>query len=498
MLWDAIVVGSGFGGSITAARLAQKGLKVLILERGPWWGPAGEGQEDSLRRPFPQGAGATRLVRNVRMARSQKSREWLLNKDGWLETHLFDHLLTVTGSGVGGGSLIYTNILHQPDDDFFQGFPPEITAREMRPYFQRVRDMLRPAPMPHLPEKNRVFEAMASHAGLGGVTYPELAVVWGDSPNRQRPVVNAAGVAQGSCNFCGTCILGCPTKAKTTMDLTYVPLALRHGATLRPLCEVTAIAPHGKGYAVRFTDHRTGQTKQAAGRRLILAAGTLNTLRLLFAARDRHRTLPRLPRTLGQRFSPNGDMGAAFLFSPQLKNSAHGPAFNAFLRHPQRGHYEYLIGEVGLPLAALPLPGPLKNALAGCAMILAMGRDSATGVLTYDGKNLHTPMGRDVGPELFDAIEKSVEKLSAHYQPRWLMNNAPGGRGASTIATVHPMGGASLGRSAEEAVTHHTGQIFGHPGLYVADGSLYPRPPGIPTSLTIAALAERQASLMVS
>ncbi len=495
---DVIVIGSGFGGAVTAARLAQRGLRVLVLERGPWWGPAGSEQPPSERRDFPRGVwGIRKLVRSVRWARGRRRRDVLLNRDGLIELHAFESLDVITGSGVGGGSLIYTNVLEAPDDDFFAAaFPPELSAGELRPYVDRVRALLRPMPLPApMPAKNRAFEAAVRAAGLGAPHYPELAVRFGRDPRVREPGVNAAGVVQSTCTHCGCCVLGCPERAKTTLDLTYVPVAMRHGAELRPLCEVVAIGAEGADYRVRYRDHRSGAMQQVDAPRLVLAAGSMNTMRLLFQARDRHRTLPRLPTALGRRFSPNADLLGLVQGTTAVADVGEGPALNAFVRVEHEGRLRFIVGEVGLPLAALPLGG-LRRRLAHATGLIAMGRDASTGVVEFDGIGLRSRVGRGIDPGLFADIERTLDQVAAPYRGRRVWLNAPNGRGAARVGTVHPLGGCAVGRTPEDGVVDHRGQVFGHPGLFIADGSLYPRSPGVPPSLTIAALAERQATLM--
>jgi len=496
---DVIVVGSGFGGAVTAARLAQRGLRVLVLERGPWWGPAGAEQPRGDRRRLPRGAwGIRKLVRGVRWARGRSTRDVLLSADGLVEIHSFEHLDVVTGSGVGGGSLIYTNVLEAPDDDFFAAFPPEVSAGEIRPYVDRVRAVLRPVPLPApLPDKNRAFERAALEAGLGVPRYPDLAIRFGTSPAvRGEPALNAAGVLQSTCTHCGCCVLGCPERAKTTMDLTYLPIALRHGAELRPLCEVVAIGRDGAGYQLRYRDHRAGAMQQVTAPRVVLAAGSMNTMRLLFQARDRHRTLPEVSPALGRRFSPNADLLGLVLGTPIVADGGEGPALNAFVRIEREGRLCFIVGEVGLPLAALPLAGSLHRRIARATGLIAMGRDASTGAIEYDGRGLRSTVGRAMDPTIFDDIERTLDRIATPYRARRLWLNAPNGRGAGRLGTVHPLGGCAVGRTPDDGVVDHRGQVFGHPGLYVADGSLYPRSPGVPPSLTIAALAERQAALM--
>jgi cholesterol oxidase len=200
--YDVMVVGTGFGGSVSAARLAAGGMRVLMLERGPWWGPAGEqlANDPAVRRRWPRGArGSGKFLRNVRVARGRFARELELNRDGLFELHRFERLLTIGGSGVGGGSLVYTNIQAEPEPSFFAGFPPELDAGELAPYFQRVRAMLRPAPLPQRPDKNRAFERAVDEVAGAHPTYPDLAIAWGEDPARPQRVVNAAGVTQSTC-----------------------------------------------------------------------------------------------------------------------------------------------------------------------------------------------------------------------------------------------------------------------------------------------------------
>jgi cholesterol oxidase len=497
MGFDAIVVGAGFGGSVCAARLAERGMRVLILERGPWWGPLQRGRSKRDRREFPRGIlRARKLLRNLHVARRGRRFELLLNADGLLELHRFDHLDSITASGVGGGSHIYTAILEEPPPQFFDAFPPEITGEEMRPYFERVREIMRPKRVPKPPPRDGAFEDALRAVALPTPEYPDLAIVWGQTDQSRERVVNAAGVEQRASTGQGDVFVGCEDGSKTTLDLTYVPIALRHGAEIRPLCEVLAIGRQNAAYKVRYRDHRTGVRHAESAPRLILAAGGLNTQRLLFDARDRLKTLPTLPGSLGRRFSPNGDFAALLWRSALIEDSSRGPSFGALSRVATDNSHEFLIGDVGLPATAVPLWARLRAHVQQSMFLFYMGRDASTGTIAFDGRGITTTLDRSFDAALYDRIGETVARVASRYQAKRVFSPFLIGKDPMGLFTVHPLGGCSMASTADEGVTDHRGQVFGFPGLFVADGSLYPRSPGIAPSMTIAALAERQSTLM--
>jgi cholesterol oxidase len=328
---DVIVVVSGFGGAVNAARLTEAGMRVLVPS-------AGRGEVPDGRSPTVTVV-ATRGGRSVRegccvvcgglgKADGSSGRPRRRVPRG---PPVREDLTAITSSGVGGGSHHYTSIMAEPRARaaFFDVCPPVITGAELAPFFDRVRTMLRPSPVPMPPPRDEVFRRAVEAAGLPPVEHPDLAVAWGDDPHAPRRVTNAAGLEQSTSSYRGWVFVGDDDRSNTSLDLTYVPVALRHGAELRPLCEVTAIGAGDGGCRVRYADHRTGQRRTEQAPRLVLAAGCLNTLRLLFAARDRHRSLPNLPASLGAGFSVNGDRGTLIWRSQRLGDASWGPSIGS-------------------------------------------------------------------------------------------------------------------------------------------------------------------------
>ncbi|MEE9236113.1 MAG: NAD(P)-binding protein, partial [Candidatus Acidoferrales bacterium] len=243
--YDAIVVGSGFGGAVAACRLAERGRSVLVLERGRRWG-----RQDFPRPPTRQASldsapfGSAQGKQDKPAGRPGGGWWWSEREPGLFELRRFPGMSVVVAAGVGGGSLVYTNVQKVPPAAAFQGWPAPITLDTLRPYYERVREMLEPTAIPHDLQRLRAFQA--AHAAIGKadrVERPLLAIYWGQGGDEER--LNRFGARQLPCNLCGVCVFGCDRHSKNTLDLNYLKRAEDLGAEVRPLCQVTRIEPRG-------------------------------------------------------------------------------------------------------------------------------------------------------------------------------------------------------------------------------------------------------------
>jgi cholesterol oxidase len=273
MDFDVIVIGSGFGGAITGCRLAEKGYKVLILERGRKW------DKDS----YPRNANDPWLW----------SYEHPERDNGWLDLRIFPNMTIAQGAGVGGGSLIYANIsVEAPETVFTSGWPKEITYRELKPYYDTVKKFMNVQQMPANqwnPRTHLMKEAADKIGATARFSMIDMAVTFDPTLNydpenppdisQSKEVINAQGMKQGTCVHAGYCDIGCPVYAKNTLDLNYIPWAEKHGAQVRPLHLVTNIEQITNGYRVSFD--RLESKRRIAGsqtaRIVILAAGSLGS-----------------------------------------------------------------------------------------------------------------------------------------------------------------------------------------------------------------------------
>jgi cholesterol oxidase len=539
--FDAIVVGSGFGGSVTACRLAQAGRSVLLLERG---------------RPYPPGS-FPRTPRRVRTDGLWRPRDGL---HGLWELWGFPGLGAVVSSGLGGGSLIYANVALRKDeatfaDDEHERWP--IGFDDLAPHYATVEEMQGAAPYPadrepyaSTPKTNALLDA-AARIGLEAFR-PNIAVSFapeGAPPGTPLdPAPNVHEAPRYSCRLCGECIVGCQYGAKNTLDYTYLSAAQRAGATIRCCCEATLIAPRdGGGWTLTYRQHLPAKAghradlldptdepvREVHAPVVVLAAGTLGSTRFLLSNRP---ALPRLSPRLGTGFSSNGDLLFFVRGADRYLDPSTGPTITATATASDAmspSGREFFLQDAGAPASsewlwqAVEAPADawrlrhtlwrrlgarlrgnrdadlggvageaLGTARESAAMLplLGMGRDIPGGRMTLHGDDLQVSWNARESREFFDGMEATGRQLCRALGGRmW----RPGGRYARLV-TVHPLGGCPMGRNAHEGVVDAHGRVFGADGLHVADGSIMPGAVGANPSLTIAAMAERIAAGIVA
>ncbi|MEZ3161538.1 GMC family oxidoreductase [Microbacterium sp. BWT-B31] len=497
--FDAIVVGSGFGGGVAAARLAQAGLRVAVLERGRRWMPG----------DFPRDE-------------TSLDRDWLWDKgQGLYDIRWLDAMVGVQAAGWGGGSLVYANVFARPPREVFDSWPEGLDRESLEPYYDLAAHMLGVSPVGvdpltgDVPARTRAMEDAA--AGLHrptGTVRPLLAVRFADPGS-------PAGIAAPSvCTFVGECMFGCNEGAKNSIDHTYLAVAERHGALARTLCEVERIAPEHGGYRVHYLDHRTGERASLRARRVFLAAGAVATTELLLRSRDLHQTLHDLPDSLGHGFSGNGDF-LAFVSRPRTQlEPGRGPTITTTTIvdchigsgtraekvwfQVQDGAYPAQIaglvraamGRAAASDAGKPAGKRISKRRDQTMALLLMGRDSSDGVLTLD-QNAEARLAWRNRPNRLlyraeiRAARQTARQLGGRVRlfPTWVF--------LRTGATVHNLGGVPMDRGGRRGVVDSLGRIHGHPGLYVVDGSAIPASTGVNPSATIAAIAERNVEAAI-
>jgi cholesterol oxidase len=534
--FDAVVVGSGFGGSVTAYRLAEAGKRVCVLERG---------------KPYPPGS-------FPRTPEGMSKNFWDPSKGlyGMFNVWSFGGIDALVSSGLGGGSLIYANVMIRKDERWFVHDEREywpVTRADLEPHYNRCESMLAVQKYPLETEpyastpKTRALERAAK--GLGYDWFlPDLAVTFANHGDRPVPgeaireeYPNLHGRTRFTCRLVGECDVGCNFGAKNSLDYTYLSAAARHGADLRTLSEVKSFRPRdGGGFEIDYVHHDPDAgTKSAVSLtadRLVLSAGTLGTTYLLLKNRG---AFPGLSDRLGSHFCGNGDL---LTFAtrctdggkPATVNPEYGPVITSAIRFGDsadadasdgRGFY---IEDAGYPnfvswmLTAADQPRALwawrkvafrlfrkwlqrkpetdvggavssffgDSALSkGMLPLLGMGRDVPDGRMHLTDELLEVDWSkggasRPYFERIRDRMRDLSNELGATFEdnPLWWF---------SKVITVHALGGCPMGRDANEGVVDAWGNVFGVPGLHIADGSVMPGPVGANPSLTIAALADR-------
>lgn len=515
--YDFAIVGSGFGGSVSALRLAEKGYRVVVIEQG--------------RRVSDEHI--------LRVLDSPGELTWLprLGRRGFFVQHLFRHVNVVGGVGVGGGSLVYGAVLLEPGRQFFRdpawselGVDWEA---ELRPCYDTARRMLGCQTNPYVRDQDRFLEQAAQSMDVASTYGPVPQGIYFGEPGRSAPdpYFDGDGPERTGCIECGGCLTGCPYGAKNTLDRNYLYLAERLGASIVAERKVVCIEPRrsaGPGYELTLADPSKPSVhlERVHARKVVLAAGVIGTLELLFRCRDELGTLPRVSRRLGERVRTNSEAIVGILSSDRTCDLSQGTAISSHYYANASTHltqnrfsrgYSFMRFYFGpmvdgsrpiwraLKVLLAFVLHPLRSTLSWRASRWHQRITALTVMQNLDShlsfrwaRSLLSPFRRRLGtassggrpiptylPEANDAARAFARASGG--EPLNLLSESL--LGAST--TAHILGGCAMGQDAEHGVIDASHELFGYPGIYVVDGSAVAANVGVNPSLTITALAER-------
>jgi cholesterol oxidase len=486
---EVLIIGSGFGGSIAAARLAEAGVDVTLLERGPWRDTLpvqSMGIPNRIRYP----SGLQLFSRGIkRINGSLLPRGGMtLSRYGLFESFSAGDVSALCSSGVGGGSHVYTALNERPRvENYWDGHHPEVSSDALEPHYERViAEMGGRSPrledaIPNLTAQ-RYREADWLQGGEALVS-PAHAVQFPETPGTSREIDWGEGIRRREADWKDGGLLGSRFGTKTTLDFAYLAPAMRRGLRVLDLHEAVSVhlcrQTHTARYCVQTRNLYTGRIEPFYAEHVMLAAGTMNTLRLLLVSRDEARGLDGLP-ALGRRFGTNGDCVAWWALDDEEADFSRGlPCHGPIALRDDQQPGDPLMIAVGLVgIDGMPMPNALRRKLRRGVMLIAMGADRADGRAMLRSGRLRVRYDRDASPvyERAQALFRRIAELS--------------GRPVRTRHrpfTVHPLGGAALGSSESAGVIDGRGEVYGFPGLYVVDAAALPASPGAPPSMSIAA-----------
>ncbi len=517
MDYDAIIIGSGFGGSVAALRLSEKHYRVAVLEQGRRLGPGDfERANRSFRHLFWKPGVGLR---------------------GFFVQTFFRHVTIVGGVGVGGGSLVYAAVLLEPPARFFSDPAWNDLGidwqGELRPHYETAAAMLGRQPCPAFAVQDEMLRRTAESMGAAGSFGPTpLGIYFGDAGvTVPDPYFQGKGPARSGCRLCGACLAGCAYGAKNTLDLNYLHLAEQLGATILPEHKAIKLTPlPGGGYAVDSINPLDGRAQpRLRAKQVFVAAGVLGTLELLFRCREEHGTLPALSRQLGRQVRTNSEAITGVVARDDSLDLTQGPAISTHFYANQHTHITQnrLPASYGfMQLYAGPLVDgerPLWRALKTLAryprhllrwlavrgwkrwhqrttlistmqqldnqMAFRWGRSAWTGFRR--GLQSEAPAGGKA-PSYIPEANLAARAYARHIDG--LPTNAFLESVLNMSVTAHILGGCVIGADTNSGVINSDHEVFGYPGLYVVDGSAIPANVGVNPSLTITALAERALS----
>lgn len=493
---DAIVIGSGFGGSVTAARLAEAGVKVTLVERGPWWDTVptrSMGIAD--RTPFPRGWRLfSHSVRSVYHPLAPWGRT-RFNRKGLFELYLSKGMEIVCSSGVGGGSHVYSAVHRRPAaPDYWDGLCDDLSETSMAVHYEQfIARMGSDKPGPHNRPPHTAAETYRNDPQFEAAV-PKVDVRVGflfpEDKDNPRQVTTEAGVERWETDYRtgDHGFLGAPSGSKSSVDLVYLAPALKQGLMVRDLCEVISIArvsETGMRFEVRLFDHKARRHQVLRAANVFVGAGTMNTLRLLLESRDVYRGLEGMP-DLGRRFSGNGDIRGFWDLNALGKDYTQGmPSKGAVILRGTKPP-AIAIGRNNMPsVDAYPFPAAVRERMKRGLVVSGMGADAMDGVASIRNGKFHVSFDPANSP-IYQQIFDSMQEMARRSGRRIYASRRP--------STVHPMGGACVGGADRGGVVGSDGQVHGVPGLFVVDAAAFPAPIAAPPTMSIGAWAENVAA----
>ncbi|MBM3814564.1 MAG: GMC family oxidoreductase [Acidimicrobiia bacterium] len=537
--YDFVIIGSGYGGAITAARIANSTLNpkpsVCILERGKEW-KVGE---------FPD-----EFDKYVSEVRSDA------NPLGLYEVLNYPDISVLKGSGLGGTSLVNANVAIIPDEDVFKidGWPKQVTRSTLMPYYDKAVKTLAALPHPRAGQLPKV-QALQRRAAQAGLEAKPLNI----AVNFDIDGKNAHGVDQKPCIDCGDCVTGCNVGAKNTLYMNYLPMAAKGGAEIYTQTKVEYIKKlDGGGWQIHGRHYKTKKSSkrfQLNARNVILAAGSINSTEILLRSSQLHGLS--VSAAIGTRFGGNGDFfGLAYNGdnrtqvlgfgnhpnSPGAKMPP-GPTIVAAIRYNQDGPAgkRFTIEDLtfakayvrGAQVAFASLRGEdtdagdeaaeaervardffgkepyhADGALNHTMLYLCMGIDDVKGYFRWerpiterDGRVTISWPGAGK-QKIFSLINEELRRHARREGASFLPNPLWSFLNLGHLVTAHPLGGCPMGEDYVSGVVDQFGRVFAadgsvHKGLFVADGAILPSALAVNPFLTISAVAERIAERVI-
>jgi cholesterol oxidase len=513
-IYDYVIVGSGFGGSVSAMRLTEKGYSVLVLEKG-------------------------KRFKDTDFAKSNWQfwkYLWLpaLRAHGILQISITKGAMILHGAGVGGGSLGYANVLEIPTDETFatpawnQLMP---WGKTLKPHYESARKMLNPARNPSLWKADLVLKEIAEERNMGhtfratevGAFFGEAGVTVAD------PFFGGEGPERAGCKQCGGCMVGCRYNAKNTLPKNYLYFAEKQGAQVIAEVEVTDVRPStsdGSRYEITYQDStKLFKHKQTVlAKNVIFSAGVMGTMNLLLNLRES--SLPKLSPKIGTMVRTNSEALLGSIARNSDINFSEGVSISSIFnadeitrveptRYPNGSSLMRFVSaplidlEAGVPvrilqslwwvvthpidyLKAMVLPGWAHN------MTILLVMQHADNRMRFKlGRSLLTLFSRGLVAEEEPGYEIKASVKGSHELTRDFAkrtNGIPMGSIGENLlnlpTTAHILGGAPIGKDASEGVVDENFAVHNYPGMYIIDGSIMPANPGVNPSLTITALAE--------